>query len=439
MSDAGGAPVATTAAGDDALGPEEGSVVVLGELLGLRPVNGGAAPETHRAFPNAEHPRFYVPITSRRAAAASCLAYNRLRPAKVARRRSMVGWGLRTGLLQRMQGTAMTSGAPSGRFAATGTDPLGPLVDELERRLGRGPLAYATSPRHLDPFWTPTLQLFAEDGRPVAYAKVGWTPLTRRHVTIESDTLALLGARDDHRFRSPDLLDRFDWGDAVVSVAAPMPDGVARVEPTDASMGPVIARALADVAAIDGPPTIEPFADSGGAAWADRLVAGRAEGASPAVEHGRRRFGEAWAVARELVGTTPVLLGRWHGDWVPWNLARAGDQLWVWDWEYSGERRPVGLDTYHWHYQQSHIVDGATVPEALTRSRILGAQSLDSSGQRADTEQVLACAHVLELAARSLEAAVLGAPGHEAALDDLAPLCDELVARARTAGSGATP
>ncbi|MCB1029428.1 MAG: hypothetical protein KDB24_16875, partial [Microthrixaceae bacterium] len=129
---------------------------------------------------------------------------------------------------------------------------------------------------HLDPFWTPTLQLFAEDGRPVAYAKVGWTPLTRRHVTIESDTLALLGARDDHRFRSPELLDRFDWGDAVVSVAAPMPDGVARVEPTDASMGPVIARALADVAAIDGPPTIEPFADSGGAAWADRLVAGRA-------------------------------------------------------------------------------------------------------------------------------------------------------------------
>ncbi|MCA8888206.1 MAG: hypothetical protein KDA46_05205, partial [Parvularculaceae bacterium] len=80
MSDAGGAPVATTAVGDDSLGPEEGSVAVLGELLGLRPVNGGAAPETHRAFPNAEHPRFYVPITSRRAAAASCLAYNRLRP-----------------------------------------------------------------------------------------------------------------------------------------------------------------------------------------------------------------------------------------------------------------------------------------------------------------------------------------------------------------------
>lgn len=152
------------------------SVAVLGDLLGLRPVAVASDDETHRAFPTAANPRFYVPTETRRAAAASCLAYNRLRPPAVARRRAVVGWGLGSGVLQRVQGTAMTSGPPTGRFAGA-DEQLVPLLHELARRLGRDDLSFATSPRNVDPFWTPTLQLFALDGTPVAYAKVGWTEL----------------------------------------------------------------------------------------------------------------------------------------------------------------------------------------------------------------------------------------------------------------------
>lgn len=426
------------ATSDDTAIPEDAatsddSVAVLGDLLGLRPFTSGADIETHRAFPNAEHPKFYVPVASRRAAAASCLAYNRLRPASVARRRTAVGWGLRSGLLQRAQGTPMTTGSPMGRFAAGEHQGLGPLADELSRRLGRNGLSFATSPRSLDPFWTPTLQLFAADGTPVAYAKVGWTPLTRRQVETEAAALAGLSDQSGRAFRSPELLDRFDWGDTVVSVAAPMPNDVVGVP-----SGPdAITDALLEVANLDGPPQVAPFASSGGAAWADSLTRESPAGSNEAVTSGWNRFEQAWAGVRESIGDSEVLLGRWHGDWVPWNLAKSGETLWVWDWEYSGERRPVGLDAYHWHYQQSRIVDSAGVVEALRRSRILGAKSLDSMGVGADTKQVLASAHVLELAARSIEAAMLGAPGFESSLADLDSLCDELMVGANLGRRGA--
>lgn len=111
------------------------AVAVLGELLGLRRAAAGDA-VTHLALPNAANPKFYVPVTHRKAAVASCLAYNGLRPPSIARRRAAVGWGLRFGLVQRMRGTPMTSGTPSGRFAASEGDPRASLVDELARRLG---------------------------------------------------------------------------------------------------------------------------------------------------------------------------------------------------------------------------------------------------------------------------------------------------------------
>jgi hypothetical protein len=80
------------------------AVAVLGELLGLRRAAAGDA-VTHLALPNAANPKFYVPVTHRKAAVASCLAYNGLRPPSIARRRAAVGWGLRFGLVQRMRGT----------------------------------------------------------------------------------------------------------------------------------------------------------------------------------------------------------------------------------------------------------------------------------------------------------------------------------------------
>lgn len=405
----------------------EGSVAVLGELLGFRPASGRDA-VTHLALPSATSPSFYVPVISRDAAVASCLAYNRLRPQPVARRRSAVGWGLRLGLVQRLRGTPMTSGAPTGRFVSTiDGDPLRPLLDELARCLGCGELSAATSPRPVDPFWTPTLQLFDRAGTPVGYAKVGWTDLTRTQVTSEADLLARLADHPVAGFASPAPIGRFTWGDTVVSVTAPMPPDVVRVTVDD---GP-FPRVLNDVAGLGGQLRETTFGSSGGAAWADRLVG--EPGGMPI--WAQTLFAKTWATARHRLGARPVLLGRWHGDWVPWNVARSGTQMWVWDWEYSGADRPVGLDAYHWYYQQARIVERSGVVAALDEARMRGARHLDALGVKSETEPVIAAAHVLELAARAVNAARMGAPGAERGLGDLSALCAVLGARADRTGA----
>lgn len=399
----------------------DGSAAVLGELLGMRRATGGDA-VTHLALPRASSPKFYVPVAHRAAAAASCLAYNRLRPRPTARRRAVIGWGLRSGVLQRLRGTPMTIGAPTGRFAGAADGSSRSLVEELARRLGYAELVVATSPRPIDPFWTPTLQLFDPAGTPAGYAKVGWTDLTRSQVGIEADLLAQRMGSPTGAFVSPEAIDRFAWGDTVVSVTAPMPADVVRVEEAD---GP-FPQALIEVAALDGPPQVASFGSSGGAAWADRLI-DDAPGGIP--DWARALWTDAWTTAQRNLGRRTALLGRWHGDWVPWNVARCGRELWVWDWEYSGAARPVGLDAYHWHYQQARIVRGDGVVAALETSRRRGSRHLDALGIDGDSEPVIAAAHVLELAARSVNAARLGAPGATRTLGDLPALCAVLVAR----------
>ena len=46
-------------------------------------------------------------------------------------------------------------------------------------------------------------------------------------------------------------------------------------------------------------------------------------------------------------GDATLWFGAWHGDWVPWNMARHGDEVLLWDWEHYEEGVPVGFDALH--------------------------------------------------------------------------------------------
>jgi hypothetical protein len=52
---------------------------------------------------------------------------------------------------------------------------------------------------------------------------------------------------------------------------------------------------------------------------------------------------------REHHPLTPVIVGRSHGDWVPWNVAHDSRVTWAWDWEHSSSDAAVCLDLVHWH------------------------------------------------------------------------------------------
>ena len=48
------------------------------------------------------------------------------------------------------------------------------------------------------------------------------------------------------------------------------------------------------------------------------------------------------------LGDVAVPRGAWHGDWVPWNMARQGEKVLLWDWEHFHMQGLYGWD--HLHY-----------------------------------------------------------------------------------------
>jgi hypothetical protein len=98
---------------------------------------------------------------------------------------------------------------------------------------------------------------------------------------------------------------------------------------------------------------------------------------------------------------------RWHGDWVPWNLARCRRGLVAWDWEYSEAGAPVGLDEVHGAFQIARVAQGRSLADAF------GAARREAVSIAADDAGAtwLADAHVAMLVTRSAELGhLLGSP-----------------------------
>ncbi|MCM2476090.1 hypothetical protein HGO38_21675 [Rhizobium sp. CG5] len=60
----------------------------------------------------------------------------------------------------------------------------------------------------------------------------------------------------------------------------------------------------------------------------------------------KRRFGRGLERLKPVVPIMPVALA--HGDFTPWNSFILRDRLYVFDWEYAAEDRPVGYDLVHY-------------------------------------------------------------------------------------------
>jgi hypothetical protein len=57
-------------------------------------------------------------------------------------------------------------------------------------------------------------------------------------------------------------------------------------------------------------------------------------------------------------GGLAVEFGDWHGDWVPWNMARHRGGLLVWDWENRAPDVPIGFDLAHQAFQTALSTHG---------------------------------------------------------------------------------
>lgn len=293
----------------------------------LIPVDRGDPRATWLARPDGHDPELLVPLGSPRAAAAvSRRFWDGMPPAR--RARQWVGEaGLRTGVAQRLW---------PGRVALVGPpdhleDPDRSLLARLAVVLDEPGLIAAVTARPSHYNAKPVLQLFAPDGRAVAFAKVAVDEVSAAYVRTEIEWLGRAAAASAP-LRAPGLLATLDWQGHPVAVLEPLD------LPRLPRRAPGWAReAVADAVAGLGRRSVVALAEAGPVQRArDEL----AVAADP---------GLASLVGRLLdrLGAESVEVGPWHGDLSPWNTASRHDEVLVWDWELAGEGMPVGSDLRH--------------------------------------------------------------------------------------------
>lgn len=340
--------------------PRSAALAALTGLLGLHE-DGSRSPtdagQTLGVVGPTDSPRFLLPLDHRPATTAACTAYTKLRPVRTRASRRAISLAVSAGLEDRILSVRL--------HAATGP---GSLLGHLAEVLDAPDIQVAIGVGNHDAVWKPTLQCFAPDGTPVAYVKIGLGPIGAHLVTTEREALAAWTEADDPRLVVPRLLASTAWEGSPIICTEPMPADVSRLPP--GPMSPWAVRLL-DPPLPDVPVSEAPW-------WTDRATrhANDPEVADllDAIEHEHGQEPRAWA--------------RWHGDWVPWNLARSRRGLVAWDWEYSEPGAPVGLDEVHSVYQQRRNVEGDSVATAL------------SAAHTSTTDPWLADAHLAMLVTR---------------------------------------
>jgi hypothetical protein len=345
---------------------------------------GGEPAARYAVIPALDRARFLLPLASRRVTAASVLAYNALRPPKVRAGRTVVGVLARLGALDLTRTPVLSVYVPDD------VDPAEVLLAEhLSTLLGGGRLHAAIGIRPPDPHHKPTLQLFDDAGRPRGYAKIGWNDGTRAMVRAEARSLSELPPAAGDMPEAPRLMLHTRWNDREVAIIEPMPRGVRRIRRPGT---PRLAAMLA-------------VARRGGPAAAARPLRG-----SAFLEAWRRRASDAPATVHRAVdaleardGDLTIEFGDWHGDWVPWNMARHQGRLLVWDWENRTPDVPVGFDLAHQAFQTALSTHGRPAADAATAvddalHRYGAGLGLDAARQR-----FVADAYLVELWLRTSE------------------------------------
>src|SRR4051794_8118560 len=281
---------------------------------------GWAPAESYWLFPTADRARLLLPYGQRGATKGAANSYRGLRRPALNAGRTLLGAAAVSGLplSPSVLSLLVADDSPEARAALP--------VAALAQALGRERLYAATGVRD-GANRKATLHLFSETGRPVGFAKFGWSAATDEVVRAEAEALAAVGPVRGSA-RAPGLLTELDYHGHAVIVTEPLPVDVrgARDENVAAptaqelyALCPVVRHAaIADTMHF--------------VALRKRLSALADDPVAGPVAHACDPLIEALQERRAQV---PVC-ERWHGDFAPWNRARdRSGQLWVWDWESS--------------------------------------------------------------------------------------------------------
>ncbi|NNF56004.1 MAG: phosphotransferase [Acidimicrobiales bacterium] len=317
----------------------KGSLQWLIEVLGGE-VDGPSIPMLAR--PNSANPELLIPLSS---SAVSAAALTRRHDGRSLREQAISELALlvtRTGQLRRIGGEVVD-------FPATATMKL--IATELGLS-GLTPAIGIGPPRRNR---KPSVMLITPAGRTVAYAKIGWSALTRNLVANEFDWLQRLDGRVPEPFVIPSPLLSTETpsgpdGATKTIVMTPLPGNRGRKYPQlEASEIKSLARSLGT--------RRRKVADL---SW---LAPPNSQG-SPEDDLSKR-LAAAVVRVRDQHAQVELETGLWHGDLNRWNTVTSGDSLGVFDWEFAGADRPVGQDYLHIQFETLRRSGHRTPNEAI--------------------------------------------------------------------------
>ena len=173
----------------------------------------------------------------------------------------------------------------------------------------------------------PVLRVTNSLGELVAFAKIGWDPLTRELVRHERSVLTELSSKASSMIEWASIAGFSTWRDLDLLITRPIEIRQSRTHRSPVAATDAIAR-LGD----------------------------RTTGRLESLPFWRRVStflgpGHAEQIAKRAA-ETEVCCGFSHGDWTPWNMVCGPDKVGVWDWERAAHGVPVGLDALHFEYQR---------------------------------------------------------------------------------------
>jgi len=183
----------------------------------------------------------------------------------------------------------------------------------------------------------PVLQVMGQDGRLLAIAKIGLTPLSRQLAATEAAALTELKSRWMPVLTPPDVLHFGEWRGHSVLVQSPLNLAAAPIH-----IDPDVRR--------DAMLELAHFGEVRTLAWSesdylDRLEARLSHLSSSGLVSGMRD-GIKWLRQRP----STIRFGTWHGDWTAWNMAVVDGKALVWDWERYEHDVPIGFDALHYAF-----------------------------------------------------------------------------------------
>jgi hypothetical protein len=291
----------------------------------------------------------------------------------------MLATAARTGVLNLWPAQLMSPPDPS-------SDP-GSIESHLGHHLRQQVMvAIYTSPPRANR--KPVLHVLDQRGRSIGYGKIGVNSLTRALVRGETSALTTLAERRLRCLRIPGVLYAGQWRGHQVLVQEAV--HLAR----SASVPPgLLAAAMVEVNS-DASRTV---VDARNNLYVEALGARLAKIDTP-----RSRYLAAalTALRDEAQESDDLILGAWHGDWTPWNMAYDGKTMSVWDWERYHPGVPAGFDALHYASQTAIVRDRRT-PAAAVQDLLAAAPGLVApfGVNAADAERV-ALHYLLELGAR---------------------------------------